>query len=118
MPPHFRQEPTASENRLWEALNDSAERITELGREVREHKETTREMITSAVREAMPRALLTEQQHRWVEMAIEREAQSIAFRRAVIEKTTSALVWALLAGLATAAWSLLREWANNHGLKI
>jgi len=58
--------------------------------------------------------VLTVGQHRWVEMAIEREAQTLAFRRAIIEKTTGALVWAIIAGLALLIWVPMREFIQLH----
>jgi hypothetical protein len=45
-------------------------------------------------------------------MAIAREAQMIAFRRAVIEKTLIGLVWAGIIGLGI----VFREYAIAHGM--
>jgi hypothetical protein len=58
-------------------------------------------------------ALLSEEEARWVRLAIERQEQSIKLRQAIIEKTLSGLVWAALAGLAY----LLFDFAKNHGFK-
>jgi hypothetical protein len=71
-----------------------------------------REMIRSAVQEAMPKALLTEDEHSWVKLAIRREAQMIAFRTAVIEKTFIGLIWAGIIGLGI----IVREYAIAHGI--
>jgi len=40
---------------------------------------------------------LTDKQVQWVDLAIQKEAQSIAFRNAVIEKSLAGLVWAAFA---------------------
>jgi hypothetical protein len=50
----------------------------------------------------------------WVELAIKRQAQSIALRQAIIEKSITGLVWAGIVGLTL----VIREWLNAHGLKI
>ena len=50
----------------------------------------------------------------WVELAIKKQAQSIAFREAIIEKSITGLVWAGIVGIGL----ILREWLNAHGLKI
>ena len=72
----------------------------------------TLEMIQTAVREAMPRPMMTEQEHAWVKLAIERQAQSIAFRRQVIEKSLTGLIWAGIVGLGL----IVREYAIAHGM--
>ena len=56
---------------------------------------------------------LTEEEHRWVKMAIQKEAQAIDLRKAIIEKTLTGLVWMLLVGLGSAIVSL----ASQHGYK-
>lgn len=71
-----------------------------------------REWIREAVLESMPQATLTEDEHAWVKLAIQREAQMIAFRRAVIEKTLTGLIWAGIVGLGI----ILREYLISHGL--
>jgi len=102
------------EDGLWRALQANSDRITEMEVLMQERTATMRETIASAVRDSMPQALLTDRQHRWVEMAIEREAQTLAFRRAIIEKTTGALVWAIIAGLALLIWVPMREFIQLH----
>ena len=56
---------------------------------------------------------LTEEEHRWVKMAIQKEAQAIDLRRAIIEKTLTGLVWFFLVALGSAIVS----WATQHGYK-
>lgn len=68
--------------------------------------------ITQAVNVKSPQ--LSDDEYRWVKLAIQREAQSIKYRQAVIEKTLAGLVWFALIGLAI----ILKEWAVNHGFKL
>jgi hypothetical protein len=56
---------------------------------------------------------ISAEQLQWVNLAIEKEAQSIRLRRAIIEKTLGGLVWAALVGLGYA----LLGWATQHGYK-
>jgi hypothetical protein len=56
---------------------------------------------------------LSADESRWVKLAIERESQSIALRRAIIGHTLQGLVWAGILAL----FYMAREWAVNHGFK-
>ena len=56
---------------------------------------------------------LSEDEVRWVKLAIEKQEQSIKLRQAIIEKTLGGLVWAALAGLAY----IVFDFAKNHGFK-
>jgi hypothetical protein len=58
-------------------------------------------------------AVLSEEEARWVRLAIERQEQSIKLRQAIIEKTLGGLVWAALAGLAY----IVFDFVKNHGFK-
>ena len=69
--------------------------------------------IAQAVAEKAKPASLTDDEQRWVRMAIQREAQSIELRKAIIEKTLGGLVWAGLVGLGL----ILLEWLETHGYK-
>ena len=79
--------------------------------------EAERAEFISAIAEAVATkakpASLTDDEQRWVRMAIQREAQSIELRKAIIEKTLGGLVWAGL----VAAGLILLEWAKTHGFK-
>lgn len=66
----------------------------------------------AAAIQAVP-AALTDEEQRWVRMAIQKEAQSIELRKAIIEKTLGGLVWALLLGLGY----LIADFFKNHGFK-
>lgn len=53
---------------------------------------------------------LTEEERQWVKLAIKKEAQSIALRQAVIEKSISSLIWSAIVGLGTT----LMFYVQNH----
>ena len=93
-------------DRVWRGIEANGVRIDEL-------RDTMRETITQAVKDAMPRALLTDDEHRYVQTAIKREAQKVAFRQSVIDKTLTALVISLLGGLGL----MVREYLVAHGWK-
>lgn len=57
---------------------------------------------------------LTDEEQQWVRLAIQKEAQAIALRKAVIEKTLSGLVWAGLVGIGYVILDFLR----NHGVRV
>jgi hypothetical protein len=62
------------------------------------------DQLPARVEAAVTRAMaashqLTAEQHQWVLLAIQREAQSIRLRQAIIEKTLAGLVWAAVVGL-------------------
>lgn len=71
------------------------------------------ELITELMNQLKTVNSLTDDEQRWVRMAIEREAQSIALRKAIIEKTITSLIWMLLAGIGYVFLDFLRE----HGFK-
>lgn len=66
----------------------------------------------AAAIQAVP-ATLSDDEQRWVRMAIQKEAQSIELRKAIIEKTLGGLVWAMLLGLGY----LVVDFFKNHGFK-
>ena len=69
--------------------------------------------IAKAVAEKAKPASLTDEEQRWVRMAIMKEAQSIELRKAIIEKTLAGLVWAAVVGLGL----MLLDWAKAHGFR-
>ena len=97
---------------FWSAVHTVDDRVTRLEAKVTERIDMTREDIREAVRAAMPTALLSEEEHRWVQLAIRREAQMIDFRRAVIEKSLAGLAWAAIVALGL----VVREYAIAHGM--
>lgn len=62
---------------------------------------------------AVPPAQLTEEEMSWVRLAIQREAQSIALRRAIIEKSLGALAWSGIVGLGY----VFLDFLKNHGMR-
>ena len=58
-------------------------------------------------------ATLSEEEQQWVRLAIQKEAQSIKLRQAVIEKTLAGLAWSAVAGLGY----VILDFLKNHGLK-
>ena len=67
--------------------------------------------LADAIHGARP--VLSDEELRWVKLAIEKEGLSIRLRRAIIEKTLAGLVWAGLAGLLY----MFVGWATTHGYK-
>lgn len=104
--------PEDEREKVWRALHTNSDRITELEATVNTRNEMMRESILSAVREAMPKALLTDEQHRWLLMAIEASAQRAMLRRKILE---SAAIWAVPL-LLVAALTVFREYAIAHGM--
>lgn len=45
------------------------------------------------------------EEHQWVKLAIKKEAQSIAVRQAIIEKSLASLVWSGLAFIGLLVWN-------------
>lgn len=116
MPPRTPEMTTDQRVRVLEAGHRVlTEQSVELTREMAEGKECMRDIIRDSVRDALPQTLPTAEQLRWVDAAIKREAQTYAFRQAVIEKTITALVWAVVVGCGAAIWTLVKEYAQAHG---
>ena len=65
--------------------------------------------IAAAVRATAP--VLSDDELRWVRLAIQREAQSIVLRKAIIEKTLAGLVWAAIIGLGV----VFMDFVKAHG---
>lgn len=72
--------------------------------------------IAEAIRDTVP-SPLTADESQWVRMAIKREAQSIAFREAVIRHTTSGLMLLGVVGVLAFFGGLLADFAAAHGWK-
>lgn len=71
--------------------------------------------ITEAMRESAPTLpSLSMEEQQWVRLAIQKEAQSVALRQAIIEKTLTGLVWGAILFIG----ATIVEWARSHGLKI
>lgn len=97
--------PPAAENYRRRVSDESDDALRDL----------VREAVRDAVRDAMPmpmQCLMSEEQHAWVDLAIEREARRAAFQRAVIEKTMLGLIWAAILG----AGVIVSEYLTAHGV--
>lgn len=75
--------------------------------------EERNEFITELVLQFKNVNSLTDDEQRWVRMAIEKEAQSIALRQAIIEKTLTSLIWMLVVGIGY----VFLDFAKQHGFK-
>lgn len=69
--------------------------------------------VAAAIKASEPAPVLTEEEQQWVRLAIQKEAQSIKLRQAVIEKTLAGLVWSAIVALGY----VLIDFAKNHGFK-
>lgn len=76
-----------------------------------EERSTLVAELAEILKGATPR--LTEDEQTWVKMAIQKEAQSIKLRNAIIEKTLGGLAWAGIVGLGF----VLLDFAKSHGIK-
>jgi len=93
-------------DRVWRAIEANGARIDHL-------QETIQSTIIKAVKDAMPRALLSEEELIAVQLVIRKQAQSIAFRQKIIDNTVTGLVWMLVAGVGV----MVREYLMSHGWK-
>jgi hypothetical protein len=75
--------------------------------------EDRKELITELMDQLKTVNSLTDDEQRWVRMAIEKEAQSIALRKAIIEKTLTSLIWMIVVGIGYVFLDFLRD----HGFK-
>ena len=69
--------------------------------------------IAAAIRELAAQTTLSDDEQRWVRMAIKREAQSSEFRKAIIEKTLGGLLWAAVVAIGYFALDFLK----THGFR-
>lgn len=69
--------------------------------------------VAAAIKATEATTALTKEEQEWVRLAIQKEAQSIKLRQAVIEKTLSSLLWSALVG----AGYIIVEFLKNHGAK-
>jgi hypothetical protein len=70
--------------------------------------------VESVVNSALDGRMLSDDERRWVRLAIQSEGQRAAFRRAVIEKTLQGLIWAAVLGLLSILWRISSEWIVVH----
>lgn len=53
-------------------------------------------------------AIIHEKHHQYITTLIEKEQQKIAFRQAVIEKTTASLIWSAIVGIGYAILNYIK----------
>jgi hypothetical protein len=76
-----------------------------------DRKELISDIITAL--EVKSVSTLSDEEHRWVKMAIQKEAQSIELRKAIIEKTVASLVWMFIVGIGY----VFLDFAKSHIFK-
>jgi len=69
--------------------------------------------IAAAIRELAAPTTLSDDEQRWVRMAIKREAQISEFRKAIIEKTLGGLMWAAVVGIGY----FVLDFLKTHGFR-
>ena len=69
--------------------------------------------IATAIRIRSTDTGLSDEEQRWVRLAIQAEVQKIEFRKKVIEKTLLGLIWS---GVVACGYIFL-GWATQHGYK-
>lgn len=69
--------------------------------------------VREAVEDAMKGRVLSEDEQRWVSLAVKAQAQRVEFRRAVIEKTIPVLLVACIAFVAKAVWEYVKSHATR-----
>jgi len=73
-------------------------------------KDELLDLVKEAIKEAVDAHPLSEEEIRWVRMAIENEARRGEFRKAIIDKTLGGLAWSALCG----AGYLALEFIKTH----
>lgn len=91
----------ADKERFFAALGHMSDEITQLRSEI----------------EQRPKVEFTEEMQDWVRIMMEKQALSVKFRRAMIEKSLSALIFGVIGAFVTFLGVLLVEYAKNHGWK-
>ncbi len=69
--------------------------------------------IAAAIRIRSTDTTMSDEELRWVRLAIQKEAQSIELRKAIIEKSLAGLVWMCILGIG----AVFLSWATAHGFK-
>jgi hypothetical protein len=69
--------------------------------------------VTEAIQATQSTSPLSDDERRWVRLAIKREAQSVAVRQSIIEKTLSALALAAISWIGFAIVTAAKSWVNS-----
>lgn len=65
-------------------------------------------LVRAVVIEGLKEHALSEDERRWVRLAIKREARIEEFRTAVIEKTLLGIIWVVVVGIGYAVWAYIK----------
>lgn len=109
-------EPSAELEKIWTALGHNADRITELEVVVSTRNEMLRETVKSAVQDAMPKALLNDEQHEYVALAFQQWKDRAAFHKKIIESTAIWAIPMIILLLAAGAWEGIKAYGIAHGM--
>lgn len=101
---------------FWQAVHTVDDRVTALEATVTTRNEMMRESILSAVREAMPKNLVSDGEHEFLRMLMEREKRKAQFQQKIIEGTAIWAVPSLIGGALWVIWKLFVGWASAKGL--
>lgn len=93
----------------------SERRMQDLETDCKGRYESIREEVRAAVQESMPRSIISDEEIRWIKMAIQRERERGLFRKKVIESTAIWAVPVLIALFIGLWWELLKSYAAAHG---
>jgi len=72
-------------------------------------KEELLDIVKVAIKEAVDSNPLSDEEVKWVRMAIENEAKRAEFRKAIIEKTLGGLAWSALCGVGYLALDFIQK---------
>jgi len=73
-------------------------------------KEELVALLKDAIKQASEENPLSDEEIKWVRLAIENEAKKSEFRKAIIEKSLGGLAWAALCGIGY----LILEFVKTH----
>jgi 20S proteasome alpha/beta subunit len=62
-------------------------------------KDELLDLVRAAIKEAVESNPLSDEEIKWVRMAIENEAKRAEFHKAIIDKTLGSLAWSALCGI-------------------
>lgn len=108
-----RRERSESTKQIMEALA----KIQKSNNEREHEKSDTHEIaleLSCKLLEALRESTLSDDERKWVRLAIQREAQSIKLRQAIIEKTLTGLAVAAMAWLGV----IIKEYLVSKGLRL
>lgn len=113
--PHQDQVTSSEGLALRREINAVAEMTTSIERRV----DNVQEELTAKMAEALKSAVASlpmpsEEEREYLRLATRAAARREKLQQAIIDKTLTAMVWTLLAGLAVGLWTLVKEYAITH----